>query len=323
MSARSSGPAGVRTSGRITTTVPAGRAASTVSTTTRASTGSNSSCTRWIPPMPTSTTRTPELLAESASLFAAAGLTLEEAKARNALGAALRGLGALGAAAEAFRAAAAGFDPGSRERGAALFNLGVVTREPEPLEEARELFPAGSREHAAARRELGMVLLERADVAAAAAELSAAVEAGDRGAANTLGLARLAQGRFDDAVDAFRVAGDPTADANLALAYEQMGDTERAREAALRALKERGGAPAARTQAAQVLARSATELGSDDDAEAVLRAALELPSNEFEHLLATLLPARTQLDRVAARFHLPQELRVRETLERAWNSRKT
>jgi len=38
-------------------------------------------------------------------------------------------------------------------------------------------------------------------------------------------------------------------------------------------------------------------------------------------VLDALLPLRAQLERVAARFHAPQELRVRETLERLWSSR--
>ena len=261
------------------------------------------------------------LLAESASLFAAAGLAVEEAKARNALGAALRALGAQDSAADAFRAAAAAFEPGSRERGAALFNLGLVTRDPEPLEAARELFPPGSREHAAARRELGILRLERGDVDAAAAELAAATETGDGAAANALGLARLAQGRVDDAIDAFRSAGGPTADANLSLAYERADDLPRARDAAVRAITAREAAPAVRAQAAQVLGRSGGELASDDDAEEVLRSLLELPPSEFEHLLATLLPVRAQLERVAPRFHAPQELRVRETIARLWSAR--
>jgi tetratricopeptide (TPR) repeat protein len=267
--------------------------------------------------------RARELLGESASLFADAGLASEEAKARNALGAALRALGEINAAAAAFRAAAAAFAGGSRERAAALFNLGLVTRDAAPLEEARELFAAGSREHAAARRELGVLHLERDDVEAAAAELAAALEAGDEAAANALGLARLAQGRVDEAAAAFRRSGDPMASANLALVYERAGDAARAREAALRALTARGAASAVRMQAAQVLARLGADIVSDDDAEAILRAVLELPTSEFEHLLETLLGARAQLERVAARFHLPQELRVRETLEALWVSRTT
>src|SRR4051812_16277041 len=224
MSARSSRPDGSRTSGRTTITVPGGRPRSTASITISASARSSSSWTRWIPPMPMSTTRTSsgappscrcsatytpkpssrrrtlptpatttrtwsriravdalaelearvgrydgdrypvqratalfhlgsllidrdgararEALSESVALFERAGLVLEAAKARNALGVALREVGELKAAAGCFRDAAGVFADrrAHREEAAAVFNLGLVTRSAEALERARAAF---------------------------------------------------------------------------------------------------------------------------------------------------------------------------------------
>lgn len=303
------------------------------------------------------------VLTESVDLFTAAGLEVEAAKARNSLGAALRALGQVEAAAEAFRLAAAAFAPGSPEAGAASFNLGLVLRDADALEQARRTFPPGSRERAAALRELGVLHLEHGLLEEAVAALEEAASGGDRTAANPLGLARLAQGRVDEAIDAFRTVGDAAARANLAVAYERARDHPRARLAARQALAMRDVPEPVRVQAAAVLARLgdvrgdlaaalarelperraalardevarwaeadpaevAAEASSldDDAAEAVLGAVLELPPDRFERLLLRLLPARARLERVTARFHAPQEQRVRQTLARLEEERRT
>jgi len=74
---------------------------------------------------------------------------------------------------------------------------------------------------------------------------------------------------------------------------------------------------------AECAAEAAAWTGDDDAAELLLGALLELPPAQFESVLDALLPLRTQLERVAPRFHAPQELRVRETLERLWSTRRT
>jgi tetratricopeptide (TPR) repeat protein len=60
-------------------------------------------------------------------------------------------------------------------------------------------------------------------------------------------------------------------------------------------------------------------------AETLLGALLELPPDAFERLLDAFLHAgaREQIERAASLFHAPQELRVRETIERLCNSRAT
>lgn len=193
--------------------------------------------------------------------FDHAVLPLEHAKALNALGAALRGSGRLDEAASTFRQAADVFASTGerREQGAAIFNLGLVERERERLDEAAACFAQAAEllgsARGAALRELGGLFLGRGDIAAATAALEDAVfshaELGDElgygAAANALGLARLAAGRYDDAIAAFRDAlgAYPRTvrphefamlKANLALAYEHADDLPRARLAARQAL---------------------------------------------------------------------------------------
>jgi tetratricopeptide (TPR) repeat protein len=209
-------------------------------------------------------------LERAVALFDSDGLRTERAKARNALGAALRLAGRLDEASDAFRAAAADLE--GAERGAALYNLGLARRaagDPASahaaFEQARELLDSP-----AVVRELGMTLLEQGELEGAIAALSEASEAGDeahRGAAaNALGLACLAKGRPDEAIDAFQRAlaahprsvrpGDyAMAKANLALAHEYAGDLPRARLAARQAVGVQSAAPAVAGQAALVLRR--------------------------------------------------------------------
>ena len=319
-------------------------------------------------------------LHESIDLFLEAGLALEAAKARNALGAALREAREADSAATEFDAAARAFASlgAEREQAAALFNLGLVTRAPAPIERARDLFgeQGARREEAAAERELGTVLLAAGETQRAAAALERARKGGDPGAPNALGLARLAAGNAQEAADLFREAAalhprsvrpaeHAMAKANLALALEVTGDTARARLAARQALAVAAAPAPVSEQAATILERLGSERGDlarvlgedspecaavaardevarwvdagaeereaeaaawdgdDDAAETLLGTLLELPPEQFELVLDALLPLRAQLERVAPRFHLPQELRVRETLERLWSTRTT
>src|SRR5919108_3145740 len=209
-------------------------------------------------------------LRAAVELFDRDGLRSERAKALNALGVALRLAGRVDEAADTFNEAAAGL--AGAERGAALYNLGLAKRDAGDLDAARAAFERASEslDSPAVARELGTTLLQQGELDAAVALLGDASEQGDeaaRGAAaNALGLAQLAAGRFDAAVDAFRRAPAapprtlrPTeyamTKANLALAYERAGDERRARLAARQALGVHSIPVAIATQARDVLAR--------------------------------------------------------------------
>jgi tetratricopeptide (TPR) repeat protein len=214
------------------------------------------------------------LLEESTALFERAGLALEAAKARNAVGVALRELGELYRAAAAFRACAAAFAAAGAEaeQGAALYNLGLVLRTggdraaAEPLERALALLPEG-RARLAAARELAALLLEQDEPERAVQVLEREQPTkGDAAAANVLGLAYLATERYDDAVAALRsaAAGFPRsahprehamAKANLALAHERAGRPAQARLCARQALATAEPDEAVRAQAHAVLGR--------------------------------------------------------------------
>ena len=331
--------------------------------------------------------RASDLLAECATLFEQAALTVEEGKARNALGAALRESGDLVAAATQFRRAADALGDDGIEGAAALFNLALVTRDRSTLEQARQIFSArgARREEAWATRELGALELEQGDMQTAVVTLERALALadviGDNAAvgatANALGLAYLATGRTADAVDALRRAAGahprsirPQEHAmvkgNLALAYEHAGEVRRARLAAKQAL----GVPAAPTtveaQALATLGRlggpgtgdlaaALAEEPTDEwphlvreeiarwadaedatlraeagawtraqdlaRAEALLNVLFELPPEAMERVLAAILAVgsehtRLELERAAALFHAPQEMRLRDTLAR-------
>ncbi|MEJ7569109.1 MAG: tetratricopeptide repeat protein [Gaiellaceae bacterium] len=197
-------------------------------------------------------------LARAVELFDPAALPVEHAKSLNALGAARRLAGETKLAGATFERAAelfaeAGLDP---ERGAALFNLGLVRRSEDPavaadcFRRAAELLGA---QEAAALRELGATLLELGEVEEAIDVLERAAAGAERdpvgygGALNALGLARLEAGQSDAAAESFRGAAGAhprslrpaefaMAKANLALAYERLGDPARARLAARQAL---------------------------------------------------------------------------------------
>jgi tetratricopeptide (TPR) repeat protein len=234
-----------------------------------------------------------EALRAAVLLFDQDALPVEHAKALNALGAALRARGRLDEAAEAFRAAVEAFASvgEEREHGAAVFNLGLVERERDRPDDATAHFAESAKllgeARAPALRELGALLLEHGDVAAAirtledAAALHAQLddEPGRGAAANTLGLAYLASGRAAEAIAVFREAlasyprtirGNEYAmvKANIALAYEQVGDLSRARLAARQALTATETPAAVAEQARGVLDR----IGSvTDDLAVVLK----------------------------------------------------
>ena len=212
-------------------------------------------------------------------------LPVEHATAANMLGAALRACGRGGEAVSVLIDAAEEFSANGRplEAGAALFNLGLVRREAGDrsgavscLKRARALLdPARVPVSAsAAARELGSALFEGGDLGPAVTELKEAVDlaarAGDRAAmgaaANALGLAHLAAGCFDAGVGSLAIAVDANprsvrpegyamAKANLALAYEQMGEASRSRQAARQALSVPGAPRPIQVQARELLTR--------------------------------------------------------------------
>lgn len=212
-------------------------------------------------------------------------LPVEHAMASNMLGIALRERGDHGAARPAFEHAAALFSASGRgpEEAAARYNLGLVhAAEGDDdlatgqFSRALQLFTdhqapgqasAAARE-LAARRLTGGHADEAVELFEQAGELAArAFDDIARGAAaNGLGVALLAQQRHAEAGHAFRRAlsvHPPTvrpaehamARANLALACERAGDSDRARLAARQALAFRTIPAAAADQARAVLAR--------------------------------------------------------------------
>ncbi|MBA3735225.1 MAG: tetratricopeptide repeat protein [Actinobacteria bacterium] len=338
-----------------------------------------------------------ESLASAAELFDPDALPVEHAKALNALGAALRLAGELDSAEASFERATELFERSSlkQEHGAALFNLGLVRRERDPAA-AAECFRraasilAGGLE-AAAARELGATLLALGELEEATPMLERAVALAERGdaagyggALNGLGLARLAAGETEAAIESFRQAAGAhprgvrpaefaMAKANLALAYEQHGYTPRARLAARQALGVAEPPVPVSAQAMAVLERLGSATAEDlrrvlDDepqeswegivreelarsgeapaevrradavawidgssverAEAWLGGLLELPPERMETLIRSALEAlgprdaavkgrfRSDVTRAAARFHVPQLLRLEEIFRR-------
>lgn len=225
-----------------------------------------------------------EALRRSVTLFGRAGLREEQAKSRNALGAALRLTGDTVAAATSFREAAAELAAAglALEEGAALHNLGLAARDATALRRARARFAAAgeTRHEAAAARELGLVLLEQGDLADAERVLVEAVSLAERAgdlaglgaASNVLGLALLALERPAEAAAAFRSSAGAhgrgvrpsehaMAKANLSLAHERSGDPRRARLAARQALAVAAAPAPVRAQAESVLGRLPDEPG--------------------------------------------------------------
>lgn len=219
----------------------------------------------------------------SVSLFE--GLVIEQAKARNMLGAALRLEGRLGEAIAAFRQAATGFEEVDQplEEAAATFNCGLAQREAGASLDARHSFEQARRQFerhgaaaqaATAGRELGASLLATGEPDSAVEVLEGVVTrstgaadyAGGGAAGNVLGLAYLAAGRVPEAVEALghAVAAHPRSvrpadyamtKANLALAHEAAGDAPRARLAALQAHGTPGAAEPVRAQASALMVR--------------------------------------------------------------------
>ena len=336
-------------------------------------------------------------LTSAVALFDPEALPVEHAKALNALGAALRLAGDDEAAAASFERAAELFERAKldQEQGAALYNLGLVRRRRDPGAAAecfrRSVALLGSGYEAAAARELGATLLELGELAEATRTLEGVADvaqhgdaAGYGGVMNALGLARLAAGKPREAIESFRQAAGAhpravrpdefaMAKANLALAYEQHGDTSRARLAARQALGVAAPPAPVAAQAAAVIERIGDATASDvlsvlerearanwegivreelarsaeaqpdvrradaapwidgstvELAEAWLGGLLELPPDRMEALIRSALEAlgsrdadvkerfRADVSRAAARFHVPQLLRLEETFRR-------
>jgi tetratricopeptide (TPR) repeat protein len=235
----------------------------------------------------------------------------------------------------AFSAAASA----ARELGTTLLDAADVDSAAAALRESKELAErAGDTAAlAAAANALGLALLASGLIDEAIVELSSAAAAHPR---------------------SLRPHEHAAAKANLALAYRQAGDARHALLAARQALGVPGVPPAVERQAQATLAevsdvrlelvrmldddaallrdelarwadapdeelrRSLAEWTEpeDDHAELLLGGLLELPPEAMERILSALAAAggREQLERVSARFHAPQELRVREVLAR-WN----
>lgn len=338
-----------------------------------------------------------ESLASAVALFDPEALPVEHAKALNALGAALRLAGELERAEASFERAADLFERAQleQEHGATLFNVGLVRREREPAAAAdcfrRAAALLTGAQAGAAARELGATLLALGELDEAKAVLERAVELAERGdaagyggALNALGLARLAAGEAAGAAESFRQAAGAhprgvrpaefaMAKANLALAYEQVGDEPRARLAARQALGVAEPPEPVAKQAAAVIERlgdaTATDLllvlgqEAQDGWEGIVReelarsaeappevrsadaaawidspsvervemwlgGLLELPPELMESLVRAALEAlgsrdsvvkerfRGDVSRAAARFHVPQLLRLEETFRR-------
>lgn len=224
-------------------------------------------------------------LACARKLFAASGMQLETAKATLMQGIAERAAGRLDESLATFRTASdllAGLDQPA-EQAAVAYNLGLVLQDRGDLTgaheawgRARELFlaiglfgPAGAaaRDHGASLLGSGNVTdaLPLLQQAAALAE-RAGDEAGTAAASNALGLAHLAAQDPASALGVLRRAlafvprtlrpGDHAmVKANLALAYEQVGQSARARLVALQVSAVPAAAARVRAQAEQLLAR--------------------------------------------------------------------
>ncbi|MGI8613510.1 MAG: tetratricopeptide repeat protein [Nocardioidaceae bacterium] len=237
-------------------------------------------------------------LTAARDVFGGAVMRLEQAKATVMLGVAHRTAGERNEAVAAFSAACAELAALDQpaDRAAASYNLGLVladngdvTSAQTAWTRARELFLAAGHpaQAAAAARDHGASLLTAGDAEAALPLLEQAMSLAERSgdetgvglAANAVGLAHLAAHDPSAAVVALRraVAAFPRtlrpaehamAKANLALAYEQSGDQERARLAGGQSLAVPSAAVPVRAQARQLLARLPG--GADADLLAVL-----------------------------------------------------
>lgn len=269
-------------------------------------------------------------LARAADLFKGR-LPLEQAKAHNLLGVALRQSGRAAEAADAFVGAAAGFaaEACPLEQGAARFNLGLVRAEQADHHAATNEFRAACElldpervpvQAAAAARELGASLLAQEAVAEAIPVLRDAVRLADEvedtagmgAAANSLALALLAEGEAAAALESLRtaLAAHPRSirpsdfalvKANMALAHEALADLPKARLAARQALGVEELPEAVAVIAVDLLERCGTPATSD------LQAVL---AGQPEQARAAML--REELVRLAA---LPPELRHLESAE--------
>lgn len=225
------------------------------------------------------------LLGVAYDIFGRLGMRLEQAKALTMRGVALRDAGRSDLAGQSFERAAKLFAELGQptEEAAASYDLGLALQDQgegalarAAMTRAYELFlelghPAQA---GAAARERGVWLLTSGEVETAVTDLEEAASLAERGrdlpglgaAANALGLAQLARedspaaaAAFARAVGAFprslRAAEHAMAKANLAVAYERMGNVARARLAARQALAVPSADPPVRAQAQRLLDR--------------------------------------------------------------------
>lgn len=221
---------------------------------------------------------------------------LDRAATLNSLGSVLRDQGRLEEAAGVFKEAEASLASSSdpAELGGITFNLGLVQRQLGDQASATDSFRKAASlldetdhpaELGAAMRELGSAKLTSGDLEEAVAILQRSIDlavvgedrAGLGAATNLLGLTHLALGDPVAALGALAEsasASPPTlradahaiAKANAALAFEALGDVERARQVAHQALSLSAASPTVSSQADSVLRR----LGHEYDIHGIL-----------------------------------------------------
>ena len=233
------------------------------------------------------------LLGAAYDVFRQLGMKLEQAKTLTMHGVAQREAGRSDLAAQSFERAATAFGELDQpaEEAAASYNLGLTLQEQgvgarakEAMARAYELFvEAGHLGQAgAAARESGIHLLTSGDLEAALSALEDAAALAERAgdlpglgaAANGLGLTHLALDDAPAAVTAFsravgafprsmRGSEHAMVKANLAVAYERVGNDARARLSARQALAVSSIDPPVRAQAQQLLNRLSVTTGAD------------------------------------------------------------
>jgi len=245
-----------------------------------------------------------DALEHARALFAAEGARREEAAAAREVGASLLSDGEAEAAIPFLQRARELGDPAAPNAlGLARLAAGDAGAAAELFREAAAVHPLSVRPagYAMAKANLALALEQAADVRRARLA-----------ARQALGVATAPPAVREQASAVLGRVGEGRGDLAPVLAEEP---PERAATSARDEVTRWADADPAEREAEAV-----AWAGDDDAAEVLLGAVLELPSAQFEAVLGALVPARPQLERVASRFHAPQELRVRETLARLWSS---